>query len=387
MPRIIEFYICFLNLFCSNSFISKSKYIIYGIISLLCLLKIVENRRKIIVNPKTDLGMYFFIFMLISIFPIFYWDFTDKFNDIISAYIRVWLMVPILLYISYFKNLNIPKAIVNYSYLINLISFFDLLNNIDKFGRIHSIFSHPNFYAFYLIIVIISIIHEITIKQIDIKVGTIYIIFNLFMIISAGSKTSLIAISIALLYTYRNYIKKRNLLFRILFTSVVCIIFMIIFYKVKDNLINYRIFNIDYGVQANQVDSFSWRLLNWKAKFQSWDDNIFGIIFGYGIGSEILYDFKGFAMHNEYLRILFDCGILGLSIITCFGIKVVKQINKIINPEDNIFLKSILIIIIIGSFSENLFVATETCILYLSIIFSVNQYLEKKRLIKMDYIN
>ena len=138
-------------------------------------------------------------------------------------------------------------------------------------------------------------------------------------------------------------------------------------------LLELRIFNLDYGLQyEGQVNSFEWRIIKWKATFAYWNSSIFGIFMGYGSGSEVLYGLKGFTMHNEYLRILFNYGIVGSLACTIFVLRVIKKIRRISQINTRKFYYSILIVILIGCLSENVFVAVETNVLFLSLIFSIN---------------
>lgn len=372
ISKLIEFYICFLNLFCGDFIIAKVKYFIYFIISIVCFFYTIHY---LIVLKKNvnSFCICFIYFMIETMVSALYMLSEYGFNDILKAYMRIWLLVPILIYIYINKKVDIIGSIIKYSILINSITAIQIVNNFDKFGRISSVFSHPNFYAFYLLIVIISIVYYMKLKKIKKYIGLIYIFFNIFMIIAAGSKTSLIVLMAIILYLYENYIHKKNLIGKILITTLIIVIIIIIFSNVKNSLLDLRIFNVNYGVKDYQVNSFEWRILNWKLKFSTWKESLFGIMFGYGIGSEVLYEYKGFAMHNEYLRLLFDCGIIGCLIIVKLLLLVVDRVKKIKCKDMRVFSTCIFIIIFIGAFSENLFVATETTAILLALIFQINR--------------
>ncbi|WP_338631216.1 O-antigen ligase family protein [Clostridium baratii] len=293
--------------------------------------------------------------------------------ELFSTYARMWLLVPIITYIYFFIEINkLLKAFVKYSLLINVIGLIQIISNVHEFGRIQNVFSHPNFYAFYLIIVVLAIIYFIKIKFIKFKTGLILILFNLLMIIAAGSKTAIIAFMAAIIYIFYKYIIKSNKYLRIpiLIITILGVIFLIVIFK--DKFSELRIFNLDYGLKENQINSFEWRILNWKSKFSVWENSIFGIVFGYGWGSETLYGFKGFAMHNEYLRILFEYGIIGCICIFIFAKRFFYNIMRLKSENLKSFYISFIIIIIVGAMAENIFVAVETLVLYIGIIFSSN---------------
>lgn len=372
MTNLIIFYICFLNFFANETPISKFKYIMYILISIISLFCILKNVSKIKIRKKSFLTIYM-IFMLMTI-PGSIVMLGNEFTvDLFSTYIRMWLLVPIVTYIYfYIETDKLLKALVKYSLLINAIGLIQIISNLHEFGRIQNVFSHPNFYAFYLIIVILAIVYFIKNRTIKFRIGIILILFNLLMVMAAGSKTAIIAFAAAIMYVFYKYLNKANkyLKIPILIISILGIILLIVIFK--DKFSELRIFNLDYGLKENQINSFEWRILNWKSKFSIWENSIFGVIFGYGWGSEILYGFKGFAMHNEYLRLLFEYGIIGCICIFIFAKRFFYNIMRLKNENLKSFYIGFIIIIVVGAMAENIFVAVETLVLYIGIIFSSN---------------
>lgn len=373
MAKLIELYVCLLNFFCGESIIAKSKYYIYIVISLLCILKIVINIKNINIKIKNDLVIRYIIFIFITLLSnvCFYYE---GINTIIDPYIRLILLLPILVYIYLDKNIDFIQSLIKYSFIINIIGILEIIKDINNFGRIKACFSHPNFYAFYLVILFISIIYSIEKKSIRRRTGILYICINILLILAAGSKTALISLSIVCLYRYRKYLLNKNLLVKILIILISIAAIFLIYYNFKDDLVGLRTFNINYGLENNQINSFDWRLMNWKLKFIDWKESWFGIFFGYGWGSEVLYGIKGSPMHNEYLRILFNTGIVGMIAIINISFLIHKKINSILLESEKKFFISIILIIIVGSLSENLFVAVETTNLFLALIFSIRRY-------------
>lgn len=377
MANLVIFYVCFLNFFANETPISKLKYIVYILISVACLFYMIKNKNKVKIRKKSFLTIYI-IFMIMTIPGTIFMLGNNFTIDLFSTYIRMWLLVPIVIYIYFFIKIDkLLKALVKYSLLINIIGLVQIISNVHEFGRIQNVFSHPNFYAFYLILLVLTIIYFIKNKTIKFKTGVILILFDLLMIIAAGSKTAIIAFAVAIIYIFYKYLIKANKYLKLpilIFTILAIILFIVIF---KDKFSELRVFNLDYGLKENQVNSFEWRILNWNSKFYMWKDSIFGIIFGYGWGSEILYGFKGFAMHNEYLRVLFEYGIVGCICILVFIKRFFYNVIKLKNEYLKSFYTSFILIILVGAMTENIFVAVETLVLYISIIFSLNSA-EKK---------
>ncbi|GAA0070282.1 hypothetical protein UT300003_18050 [Clostridium sardiniense] len=372
MTNLIIFYICFLNFFANDTPISKLKYIIYILISIICLFCILKNINKIKIRKKGFLTIYM-IFMLMTIPGAIVMLGNEFTVDLLFTYIRMWLLVPIVTYIYFFIETDkLLKSLVKYSLLINAIGLIQIISNFHEFGRIQNVFSHPNFYAFYLIIIVLAIIYFIKNRTIKFRIGIVLILFNLLMIIAAGSKTAIIAFIAAIMYVFYKYLIKANkyLKIPILIISILGIILFIVIFK--DKFSELRIFNLDYGLKENQINSFEWRILNWKSKFSIWENSIFGVFFGYGWGSEILYGFKGFAMHNEYLRVLFEYGIMGCICIFIFAKRFFYNIMRLKSENLRSFYIGFIIIIVVGAMAENIFVAVETLVLYIGIIFSSN---------------
>ncbi|WP_297135928.1 glycosyltransferase [Terrisporobacter sp.] len=217
------------------------------------------------------------------------------------------------------------------------------------------------------------------------KIGYPYIAFNIFMMVAAGSKTAFIVLGFILLYQFILFIKEKSKITKVIIVGItlVGILFTIICFG--DRLANLRIFDINYGLAENQINSFTWRILKWKSNMEVWYKNILGVIFGYGYRSEQFYGMEGYSMHNEYLRIIFNTGIIGTILLLNFSISFINKVTRIEDKDKKIFYISVLILIIIGSVSENLFVASETTVMYLAILFSINSNEFKNKLMKREY--
>lgn len=381
MSNLIIFYICFLNFF-NTPIISELKYIYYILLSILCFIYILINLNNIKIQRGKDIFIKFFRYIVFGSISTMLFLFGRGDMEIFTAYVRIWALLPIIYYIYVFKNLNILSGFYYYSYIINAISILYLIQNVNDFGRIQSIFSHPNFYSFYLITIIIITLYFIQNGSIYKKIGYIYIILNIFMMVAAGSKTAIIILGIILIYQYKKNIKKKKKSIKVISDIIIISFILISVIIFKEELASMRIFNINYGLETNQINSFEWRLLKWKSSFDIWKKNIFSIIFGYGYRSELFYGMSGYSMHNEYLRVVFNSGIIGAFFILSFIIQIIVTTLSIDTNNKKIFYISILILIMIGSSSENLFVASETCVMYLAILFSINSNEFKKKINK-----
>lgn len=372
MEAILSFYICFLNFF-NTPIISKIKYIYYIILAGICLIYIINNFSKMKISKKNDIYIKLLIYMSFSIVSTISLCWGGRNKDIISAYMRVWMMLPILLYIWTSVNLNIIRKFISYSILINLINIIYMIKGTNEFGRVQGIFSHPNFYSFYIIFIIICVLYYIDTGRINKKIYYPYIAINIFMLAASGSKTAVLILFIIIIYQLKRKMKYKSMNYNVMMVIFILAITSITIFCFNESIKELRIFNVNYGLVENQINSFDWRVLKWKETFKVWEYNKVGMILGHGYRSELYYGgIKGFSMHNEYLRVLFNAGILGAFIMFNLLVGIVIKIFKIDNYRKRTFYVSILILIAIGSFTENLFVASETCLTYLAVIYSIN---------------
>lgn len=372
MSNLLIFYVCFLNFF-NTPILSKIKYIYYILISFLCLIHILFNLKNIKIIKKNNILRKFLMYMMFSCIStiVLCWNGSNLEN--LTAYIRVWLIIPIIGYIYIYNKLDIISGLIKYSFIINIISVVSLIYNLGDFGRIQSIFSHPNFYSFYLIMIIICTLYLIRVKSIKSTKGYIYIGINIFMMVASGSKTAVILLVIISLYQYIKIMENKSVSFKAISFITIISIFIIIVLSFGDILSDMRIFDINHGLQNNQINSFDWRILKWKRSFNVWNDSLFGILFGYGYRSELIYGMSGYSMHNEYLRIIFNTGIIGIILALNVLIGIINKVRRFEN-EKKVFYTSVLMLIMIGSLSENLFVASETMVMYLVVIFSIDSF-------------
>jgi len=76
----------------------------------------------------------------------------------------------------------------------------------------------------------------------------------------------------------------------------------------SDKAVNFYQASIGYGDDAT---SALWRLVHWKETFRTWQQGGWlCVLFGNGLGSSV--PLMGILPHNDYLRFLFELGLLGL---------------------------------------------------------------------------
>jgi len=114
------------------------------------------------------------------------------------------------------------------------------------------------------------------------------------------------------------------------------------FYFVIDGInVNYGYLAFHYGKDAL---SGIWRLEHWSnIIYEFFNAPSLNILFGHGIGStRVIFNTLP---HNEYLRILFEQGMIGLSLFSLFYLTVLKKTLK--------RYRYIILMFLIFSFTEN----------------------------------
>jgi O-antigen ligase len=81
------------------------------------------------------------------------------------------------------------------------------------------------------------------------------------------------------------------------------------------------------------TNSFTWRMVNWKVLLEQWQKSP---VLGYGLNTaEIVNPWHGVSPHNDYLRFLVECGIVGFLMTGGFFIVTWKRLARIIATETN----------------------------------------------------
>lgn len=375
LVNMIFFVYFFVNLFTSEVFyfFDPLRYSLSIICSILCCFFILLRKTKLNV-----ITLVYVVFMITTTIGQ-YWQIQNFGTIYLSVYFRKLLLIPVIIYLNSEKKSNIFHFFIKLNLFHIFVSLFLFFKNVDSFGRFNSTFAHPNYYAAYCLLVITICFLLYRSKDISINSMIVLISINLFFIVASGSRTTAAITAIIIFYNLLNFrIKKKYLFF--LYSLMIIVAFLLLFFSISyaDYLDNLRIFNLDYGVGENRVNSFQWRLLKWKYTFESWNTP-FKIFFGTGTQGDMFFQYIGFPLHNEYLRFLFNYGIFGTLFIFIMTVLYIKKLICLDSDLQNlkIFYVSFLIILLISAFTSNLFLASETYSIYLFFIFSIF-YWDKK---------
>lgn len=210
------------------------------------------------------------------------------------------------------------KVVILSSVLPVVYGLFQTASGMDWFldYRIHSTFSHPNILAFYILIIIGTILFLLSTERIRISgrvrlVLTVYLIPLLIVLVMTKTRSAWVG-SFVLFLVY-GLIYDRRVLALTLVAPMLVLAVPGVSERVMDLASGY-----DYiGGAAVMVNSYAWRQILWESSFRYiWQQPIFG----YGLNSFSFYSpaffpidpMEGVHAHNVYIQFLFEIGLVGL---------------------------------------------------------------------------
>lgn len=182
--------------------------------------------------------------------------------------------------------------------------------------RLQSTFTHPNIFAFYLVLIICLGFYLIKSKAATASVAgnfmlTLYLFVLVGMLVLTQTRSAWFAI-LAIFSIYGALFQRRYIFFLILIFLVLLLV-----PPVRERLLDLNEGN-ELGQQA-KLNSFAWRLSLWESAIKWMEPQRY--LFGYGIGAfreNTLTFFSRSAgikwdAHNVYVQWFFDVGLVGLA--------------------------------------------------------------------------
>ncbi|MDF2882519.1 MAG: O-antigen polymerase [Clostridiaceae bacterium] len=368
------------------SFYIKQIEIIYLIgFALLCVIFIIKHNHKLYILTKTPLRFYL-VFLYISFISETILLITNMaiFKLTFSSYVRIWiyfLLMMFVLSVSFKKSMvmDVVNSIIISSFIPNIIAviqfkynIFTIINSLEGQRRLGSTFSHPNFYAYYIVIVIICLLYKKNsmTKKIYKTYLYIYIALNALLLIVTYARTPMIVLIVIILSSVINYSFSKHNYLTVVTISFSMVIFSVIIYLIlNSNVFLTSRFNI-----SENGSSFTWRLGMWSSAMSYWSKSIIYIIFGCGwvTSKEFVKGaaYQGLNMHNEFLRLIFDTGVFGFIYYFTFFIELIVKIKKSnISKIKKVLLRNLTILLVIACADDNILIAPENCI-YLIVLFA-----------------
>lgn len=180
----------------------------------------------------------------------------------------------------------------------------------------------PNYLSQWFILPICICIRKIfktNIKWIIKSIFIIEIVLAFYFIMQSGSRSGLVcsfaALVLSALFENKDIIKRRPLIGLIILGGF--IIFFILILNMMPSYTLYR-FESDNGALGGRAEV-------WKELIGILNNNIGGTFFGMGEGSTTYYTSHHIVAHNTYLDILFENGIVGLTLYLAYCISILKK--------------------------------------------------------------
>jgi O-antigen ligase len=240
------------------------------------------------------------------------------------------------LYLTWLSNFSIfigafyiVRSIEDFRFCVRLIlwssaapAVYALYEIAAAFGsdwnafRLQSTFTHPNIFAFYLILVICLGFYLIK-SKVTTEAAASNFMLTLYLFILAGmlvltqTRSAWFA-SLVIFALYGIFFQRRYIFFLILI-FLVCLLVP----AVRERLLDLNDGN-ELGQQA-KLNSFAWRLSLWESAIKWIEPQRY--VFGYGIGAfrenSVTFFSRSGGMkwdaHNLYIQWFFDVGLLGLA--------------------------------------------------------------------------
>ena len=289
--------------------------------------------------------------MLLSIFSTLYdptntvFHFFLKHLVVCTLYIFIFSMDLVPIYSTPFRTVFIFVML-----FMGLISF--ILPNVsetDDVMRMSGIFVNSNMFSLSMMTLLFLIDEE---KDSRAKKLLIHAILIMFLLLS-GTSGAILAYVGAMLFKYLVWLKStrryRNkwiiVFFGIALLALVCLLATHLFMDVpivkrivtQLYLVWHEMplaasgYQMDYGhlmkVYGTTDCSGIWRISHWRTCIDIVSDaNIIQLLCGHGIASSTLLLYK--APHNDYLRVLIEQGIIGLTLYFAFFLTMFRRIDS-----------------------------------------------------------
>ena len=196
--------------------------------------------------------------------------------------------------------------------------------------RVKSTFTHPNIFAFYLVILFALILFMLRSRLASLPPRVrlwlvLYLPIIIILLLLTGARAPWIAAAI-LLIVYASSIDKRYLL------CLPLVPFISFIPGVEERISDLQTGNVDYGYAP--LNSWAWRKLHWQTALDWLMANPSpSLVLGYGLGSFEYYqpEFSPrpvFGAHNVFLQIFFEMGILGLLAFLWLFVSLFTKLKK-----------------------------------------------------------
>jgi O-antigen ligase len=263
-------------------------------------------------------------------------------------------LFPFFLIKKYSDFVFFNRLIIYSSCIPLVVAIIELLNN-GMGMRVHSTFSHPNVFAFYLIVVIVS--SFLYLKENMSKSVSERTLINILLILQLCAmlltQTRSAWFVLLLMLACYAFIKE---------PKYIIYVFLLIALAMLIPEIRDRITNLSSGneyVPGQKLNSYAWRLVLWESSIPWILDSAF---IGHGVNtfrfySPVFFPLEriGFDAHNVYVQTAFEVGVLGLLFYLSIFYFILVFLIRNIKSNFNLCFLSILLTVgyLFISYSDN----------------------------------
>ena len=316
-------------------------------------------------------AVVYWIYLLIP-FLTGIFSYPDSFTNILSLYVKfsIYLFVFMILSVQNFDCLPWDDF-QNSKFLLGILIFLSMStvfapyygnNQLDSISGIEirpsGFFKNSNIAA------PIAFLQLFMIPSRKKFVSAIIYFCAILALLRINSNTTWIAIALTAMY-YLVCVRKNYAagIFFLLAAGIIATIFndrfLIQIETAFMNMDSILTDSVNYGLIGNET-SLTWRLTHWikliSAIFS--DDSILAIMFGHGLASTIMDN--GILPHNEYLRILYEEGVIGFLLFCAVGINAFREAS----PKG----RTLLVCYAVFMFSENALDTFSAFIIFLTLL-------------------
>lgn len=293
---------------------------------------------------------FMLLWLLFGIISFFWVKDQNRFVEMFSIYFNNTMMFVLISMVRYNKYEGYILKISIVAGLVCLLMYMTFVPNAITMegyqNRLTLLLPYSEFDQNYLASLMIVpfgiIIHSLLNKENSFFMKVIKIVICLTILIYVlltGSRTGLIAIIVILFMSFNTSWKNRLIGF-ISFILIIAVLFNFLIPLLPSGLLD----RFSISAFLGQEHESASRLLLWKAGIESL--NGFNIIYGYGIGSSFTItanSFLKYGLHNHYLALLVEQGIIGFSLNL---IPIIYMTKKIFKYDKSLFASFIGILVV-----------------------------------------
>ena len=256
----------------------------------------------------------------ISVFnPGSYWmPFSAEFPPLRMAifYIR-YLTFPIN-FLKNNANLLFSMLLISSTCVLGTWFFLDLPENAS---RLYAPYGDPNYmgiiFGSYAVLAMCwSLNGKVT------KVSSMLILVCFFIVLLTASRGSILALLIAMLFIFTNN-------FKLIILAIASLIFLLQVELLSSLFADLYIIERILDPSGSDIGAANSRFIEIEAALKNFGNNIPNLMFGNGLSSSVTnFDGSEYRIHNSYVSIMYDQGIIGVILATALGLGLLKKSTR-----------------------------------------------------------